>query len=513
MRLMRSTAAATLDDLACSFETPQPSPADSAREGLTSAQGALSVIALSALAGGLLTAPLQVLDLAHALVFALVLLAALLRLAALVAPPPVSSAPLRPVRLLREPSYTVIVPLYGEAAMAGQIVASMSQLNYPAHRLEVLIVLEADDHATLAAFQRLVLPGFMRLLVVPEGRPKTKPRACNHALAAARGDLVVIYDAEDQPDPRQLMEAAVRFTQGPERLVCLQAPLRVLPRPDFIGRMFAAEYALLFELHLPLLARWCGVFPLGGTSNHFRREALLALGGWDPYNVTEDADLGFRLASAGYQCGMLTSPTFEPAPPNLKTWLPQRARWIKGHFQTFGVHSRRPLAGGWARLGVMIATIGVSVGAACLYGLFAAHLLGRFIEGALAWRAPDIAPADLGLTAFSTAVSLFGLHAGLRRSGAGFTLRHALEAPIYWSAQTLAAFHAVEQLVRRPFHWDKTEHQPEVAPVSAPLQVVAPLDGRSGPAYVGEREPAPPPDHRRARRPAHAGMERLRARR
>ena len=135
---------------------------------------------------------------------------------------------------------------------------------------KVLIVLETDDHETQAAFAALDLPVGFQVLIAPPGTPQTKPRACNIALERAQGDLVVIYDAEDAPHPTQLREAAARFAADDGRLACLQAPLRIEPDPRFLPDQFALEYAVLFEVFLPALARWRLPFPLGGTSNHFR---------------------------------------------------------------------------------------------------------------------------------------------------------------------------------------------------------------------------------------------------
>jgi len=234
------------------------------------------------------------------------------------------------------PHYSLIVPLYREAEVARELVSNLDRLDYPRSRLQALIVLEADDHATQAAFHAMDLPAFIQVLVVPPGLPRTKPRACNVALQRARGELIVIYDAEDAPDPMQLREAAARFAAGDPALACLQAPLRVeTPRAlAFIPEQFRLEYAAHFEVLLPAFARWRLPFPLGGTSNHFKAEPLRSVGGWDAYNVTEDADIGFRLAAAGYQLATIDPPTLETAPASLAQWGPQRARWIKGHLQT-----------------------------------------------------------------------------------------------------------------------------------------------------------------------------------
>jgi len=247
------------------------------------------------------------------------------------------------------PRYTVLAALHDEAEVVGQLIQRLSRIDYPPHRLEGLLILEAGDHDTIAAARAARRPDWLDVLVIPPGRPQTKPRALNHALALATGDLLTVYDAEDDPDPLQLREAAARFAADrPGRLACLQAPLRIRTPADpraaapFLDRQFAAEYASLFETALPGLARLGLPFPLGGTSNHFRVDVLRAVGGWDAWNVTEDADLGFRLWEHGYRLGVIGRPTWETPPGALTHWLPQRTRWLKGWMQTYLVHTRAP---------------------------------------------------------------------------------------------------------------------------------------------------------------------------
>jgi len=271
-----------------------------------------------------------------------------------------SAAPLPDPPLPQDwPRYTILAALHDEAPVVGQLIERLSRIDYPRDRLQGLLVLEGHDQNTIAEALAVRRPGWLEVLVVPPGRPQTKPRALNNALTHSTGDLLTVYDAEDAPDPLQLREAAARFAADRSgRLACLQAPLRIRPLSDpratasFIGRQFAAEYASLFETALPCLARLGLPFPLGGTSNHFRVDVLRAAGGWDAWNVTEDADLGFRLWSQGWTLGVISRPTWETPPGNIADWLPQRTRWLKGHMQTWGVHTRRPWRlGGPGRVG------------------------------------------------------------------------------------------------------------------------------------------------------------------
>lgn len=223
------------------------------------------------------------------------------------------------------PIYTILVPLYREAHMLAPL------------------VLEAVDRDTLAAAQALHLPGNIEIIVVPELHPRTKPKALNYALPLARGEYLVIFDAEDRPDRDQLRRAYASFRRGSPNLACVQAALNIYnARDTWLTRQFTLEYCALFDALLPALDRLRLPVPLGGTSNHFRMSALKWLMAWDPFNVTEDADLGMRLARSGYRCAMLPSTTYEKAPPRLSSWLRQRTRWLKGYVQTWLVHMRSP---------------------------------------------------------------------------------------------------------------------------------------------------------------------------
>jgi cellulose synthase/poly-beta-1,6-N-acetylglucosamine synthase-like glycosyltransferase len=210
--------------------------------------------------------------------------------------------------------------------------------------LDIKFVLEADDHETRRAIDRLRLGTPFETRIAPAGGPRTKPKALNAALPFVRGSFVAVYDAEDRPEPDQLRMALEAFAANGERLACVQAQLTIDNTADsWLTRVFTAEYAGLFDVFLPGLAAWRLPLPLGGSSNHFRRAVLLQIGAWDPYNVTEDADLGMRLARLGYFTGMIRSTTYEEAPARFHPWLRQRTRWFKGWMRL--VKARKILSG------------------------------------------------------------------------------------------------------------------------------------------------------------------------
>jgi glycosyltransferase XagB len=275
------------------------------------------------------------------------ILVVLLRVAALACMRrPVGAAPKRRARRARSwrrdaapaplPTYSVLAALYREAAVAPGLVRSLAALDYPRAKLEIIILLEEDDLETRAALSTAISLPHMRVVVVPKGNPRTKPRALTYGLQAAKGDLIAVYDAEDVVERSQLRRAAAAFAAGDERLACVQARLGIYnPNETWISRQFTLEYAALFEAILPMLERLGFPMPLSGTSNHFRRACLVEAGAWDPYNLTEDADLGMRFARLGYHTAMIESTTWEEAPTTWKVWLGQRTRWIKGWMQAY----------------------------------------------------------------------------------------------------------------------------------------------------------------------------------
>ncbi|MET0481819.1 MAG: glycosyltransferase [Aestuariivirgaceae bacterium] len=366
------------------------------------------------------------------------------------------------------PVYTVLAPLHREAAILRQLVRSLAALRYPRHKLDIKLVVEADDHETRRALATLALPPHFAVVVVPPALPLTKPKALNYALAFARGSLLTVFDAEDIPDPGQLRLAAETFAASAPDIVCLQARLAFYNVDEnWLTRQFAIEYAVLFDLQLPMLAGLGCAFPLGGTSNHFRTVALHHVGRWDPHNVTEDADLGFRLARHGYRCRVIAATTHEEANVALGNWLNQRARWLKGFLQTWLVHMRDPqlLArelGPRSFLAFQATTIGV-VASALLHPLFLACLAVEIVRGKFPPARPEF--LDAFTAGVGLAVLLLGYGVGLAAGLKGIKTRNLhglrwslLAMPLYWLLISAAAWLALWQLLRTPHRWNKTRH-------------------------------------------------------
>jgi len=405
-------------------------------------------------ASGLMLAPFATLTLLHALAVWGFAGLAIVRLTAALTPLPVARLSPRSDVL---PMWTVLVALYEEADVVASLVAALDRLDWPTDRLDILLLVEADDLSTQHAIARLNLSKPYRVLVVPFGQPRTKPRALNVGLAFARGQFVTVYDAEDRPSPAQLRAAHAALTDPKQpKQACVQSPLTIHNAQEgWLTAQFALEYAIQFQIIVPALVRLGWPVPLGGTSNHFRCDVLRKIGGWDPYNVTEDADLGIRLMRSGWKTGYIRPETLEEAPPRLRAWLRQRSRWLKGHAQTLGVHTRYPLTllheiGPWPMFGFIV-TLGGTVVSALLHGPLA---LGAVLATML-----GVLPRD------DTAVLLLGIGSSWV-AGAVATYRMgyhshwaaALTMPLYWPFQTLAAVKALHGLVTKPFEWDKTAH-------------------------------------------------------
>lgn len=384
----------------------------------------------------------------------------------------------------RLPVYTVIVALYREASSVPMLMQSLAALDYPREKLDIIFAVELDDLGTRAAVARLGPLPHVRTIIAPDVGPKTKPKALNTALPFARGSLIAVFDAEDRPEPMQLRQAVDAFAAHGAKVACVQASLAIENSSDsWLSRMFAVEYAGQFDVFLPGLAALGMPLPLGGSSNHFRADVLREVGGWDAYNVTEDADLGFRLARHGYRAMTFDSTTLEEAPIRFVPWLKQRSRWMKGWMQTWAVHMRSPLRlrreAGWRGLIALNVLVGGNVLTALAYPILVGSMLwlpvSMWLGGeAHGFTATALAPLHIVAAAAGVAstiiVGLMGL-ARRERLRIGTVL---LWTPIYWGCLSIAAWRALWQFLRDPYRWEKTEHglTRERAPVPSPVGAI-----------------------------------------
>lgn len=364
------------------------------------------------------------------------------------------------------PSYVIQVPLYHEGNAIPHLIESLGNLDYPKDRLTIQLLVEADDEETQAALDRVDVAPPFQIVDIPVSYPRTKPKACNVGLAVAKSDYLVIYDAEDRPDPDQLKKAVIAFSQCADNIACLQAKLNFYnTKRNFLTRCFTAEYAMWFDLCLPGLDALRAPIPLGGTSNHFRLEILKQLKGWDEYNVTEDCDLGLRLFAQGWQTRILDSTTWEEACPKLRWWIKQRSRWVKGYMQTYLVHTRN-LPGLTKKLGVANSfhfhlLVGGSVLAqllstfywilVCVWIFKRPEVIGAFFPGPIFAMAAFCLFVGNFAFAYTCAIAC-------QRRGLGHVVRYTPIMPLYWIIMSLAAWKGALQLIWKPHFWEKTQH-------------------------------------------------------
>jgi cellulose synthase/poly-beta-1,6-N-acetylglucosamine synthase-like glycosyltransferase len=363
------------------------------------------------------------------------------------------------------PIYTILVPLYKEAGIVRRLVRGINELDYPRTRLDVKLLCEEDDDETIDMIRSLNLPPHFHLVVVPDSQPKTKPKACNYGLQLATGSFCVIFDAEDRPDPDQLKKAFLAFQHVAPNVACIQAKLNHFNQDqNLLTAWFANEYSMHFELVLPAMGAAGSPIPLGGTSNHFITSVLRELGAWDPFNVTEDADLGIRLHRQGYRTAMIDSTTLEEANSNVPNWIRQRSRWIKGYFQTWLVHMRNP--------GTLVRETGfrgftsfnLTMGSA--FVLLMNPIFWALSTFYVISQAGFIQQMFPGFVFYAASALLFignfvfvylNVAGSLQRGEFGLT-RTALLSPLYWGLMSWAAWKGAIQLFTNPFYWEKTEH-------------------------------------------------------
>jgi cellulose synthase/poly-beta-1,6-N-acetylglucosamine synthase-like glycosyltransferase len=364
------------------------------------------------------------------------------------------------------PVYTILVPAYREADLIARTIAALETLEYPANRLDVKLLLEADDRETIAAARSIESPLQPEILLVPPGLPRTKPKACNYGLLRARGEFITIYDAEDRPEPLQLRRVVAAFHRLPPQVACLQAKLSYHNvHQNLITRWFTAEYETWFSLLLPALARIGGPIPLGGTSMHIPRQVLEVVGTWDPYNVTEDADLGVRLQRFGYTVAVLDSTTLEEANSDFVNWVRQRSRWYKGYLQTWLVHMRHPVrlrreVGTAAFIGVNL-LLGAVPLVAVLNSIFwlltALWFLVQPPALAALLPAPVYYPALISMLA-GNFLALYTSVIAIRVRNRADLLGAVMLSPLYWGMMSIAGIRALIQLVLAPTFWEKSVH-------------------------------------------------------
>lgn len=402
--------------------------------------------------------------------FADMVLGLFLAIKSLNKPPEIVSTP-EELALLDEsqlPMYSILCPLYKESQVLPMFLKSIGKLEWPKDKLDVLLLLEENDRETIDAALNMDMPDCVRVVIVLDSKPKTKPKACNYGISFARGEYAVVYDAEDVPDPLQLKKAYLGFQKVPESVRCLQAKLNYFnPEQNILTRLFTAEYSLWFDIILPGLQSLDTALPLGGTSNHFRTQDILECEGWDPFNVTEDCDLGVRMFKRGYRTAIIDSVTLEEANSSVKNWIRQRSRWMKGYMQTYLVHMREP-AKFFREHGLHAVLFQLMIGLRLVFILinpllWLVTILYFTLRDSLGQSIEALYPS--GIFYFATTSMIFGnflamyyYMVGCAKREYWSLIKYVFFVPFYWLLGSMAAVMAAYQLFTNPHYWEKTNH-------------------------------------------------------
>lgn len=364
------------------------------------------------------------------------------------------------------PVYTILLPVYKEDKIIHKLIWNLRNLNYPKGKLDVKLLIEEDDDKTLNAVRGLDFPANFEVIVVPYHMPKTKPKACNYGLFFSRGEYLTIYDAEDVPEPDQLKKVVVLFRKLPDSFIVIQGALNYYNKNEnLLTQMFTLEYSLWFDYLLAGLESLDVPIPLGGTSNHFKLDKLMEMGAWDPFNVTEDADLGLRVFAKQYKIGLVNSTTFEEANNEPFNWIRQRSRWIKGYMQTYLVHMRNPVkllrSVGWHGFLGFNFFVGGTWFTFLLYPVLVVFLI-CYVIFKFAWVRmlfPDwvLYVGTFNFFAGNVLMIYVNMMAVFKRRYYELILYSILN-PFYWLMHSIAAYKALWQLIYKPFYWEKTNH-------------------------------------------------------
>lgn len=365
------------------------------------------------------------------------------------------------------PVVSVFIPLYHENEIIPQIFRYITDFDYPQDKLDIIFILESTDTETAKAFIDMHPPAHFKALLSPDVEPKTKPKAMNVAFKEARGDVLVIFDAEVLPERDQIKRAVATFKRFPEAKY-LHTRMDVYnAEENWITKLYTAEFCYFYHYLMPGLIESKYPVPISGHSTYFRKEVIEKVGAWDAYNVAEDCDIGIRIYRKGFGSGaMLDSHTWEQSTTTIPTWVRQRTRWIQGFIQTSMVQLRYPLLlkrelGSWKNFLVFLFLVPGNV---------VLNMLNMFQWVMfIIWNtthAPFLQVAYSGIVLYLattcflvgnflfTFFSMYGLYERKHfRIVPWATLSFA-----YWIMLGIATFRAALHLFLHPHKWDHTKH-------------------------------------------------------
>ena len=362
------------------------------------------------------------------------------------------------------PTYCILLPMRNEPlAVSKELFKSLDKINYPKSKLDIVILIDEDDDF-LDHYSALNLPNHYRLEIAEDCFPKTKPKVCNMGLYSTDAEYIVIYDAEDKPDPNQLLKVLYKFKN--KAVECVQCQLHYMnENPSMISRFFNLEYLLHWRIMSWGIKRMQGkiaVIPLGGTSQHLRTSTLKQLGGWDSYNVTEDCDLGIKLSRMGKSIVLSESTTVEFAVDKVWAWIKQRTRWQMGFIMTYMNHSKDLISlikdlGIYRFIHFLILTIGSVLNPLIALPLFLIY----FSYYAFGWF--SIAAEYSGVFALGwitligniLLITISGIVASFRYDNSRYILV-AIISYLYHLLSIVSAYRAVWKYIFDPYTWEKT---------------------------------------------------------
>jgi cellulose synthase/poly-beta-1,6-N-acetylglucosamine synthase-like glycosyltransferase len=240
-------------------------------------------------------------------------------------------------------SFTIMLPARNEEAVIKETIQRTVDLNYPRELVQILVVIDAGDIGTIAEVNtklvELRAQGIERVrLITFDDPPINKPHGLNVALRSTAGDVVTIFDAEDEPHADILQ--VVNTVMLREDAEVIQCGVQLMNYQDrWFSALNVLEYMFWFKSRMHYHAQ-VGMVPLGGNTVFLKREMLDRTGGWDQECLTEDADIGIRLSADGgmrfraiYDDRYITR---EETPPTVGQFIKQRTRWNQGFLQVLG---------------------------------------------------------------------------------------------------------------------------------------------------------------------------------
>ena len=368
------------------------------------------------------------------------------------------------------PLYSILLPVRKEKEFVMRnLLTSIYNFDYPKDKIDIKLIIDNDDEETIKIGKKLLNDFKFDLIIVPHSKTSSKPTSCNYALKFVKGKYLTIYDAEDRPEKYQLKKSIEKFNELDENYICLQASLNYYNKyENFLTYSFSIEYSMWFDFTIKAISKFANFFPLGGTSNHFKTDKLIELGGWDGYNVTEDAEIAVRIVKAGYKVSVLNSITEEEAPITIKSWIKQRTRWIKGFMQTFCEHSmsNKPIA---TRskfnfkniFKLKFVDILIYFTFVSMSFLFFILIVAIFFNHIIILHLMKF--KYLNFIIYFNLLSFFFMIYGasaiiIYKNKLKFKPIYFIFSPFYWFLHYLASFRALISLIKTPFYWAKTEH-------------------------------------------------------